>query len=161
MTEQLRRSADIAERHGIRIALEPLNPSIVNVETAIWTIDQALEIVEATGSERIGICLDVWNVWQQADLGVAIERAGPRIFALQISDWRTPRSFADRLVPGDGDIPLGRLLHRISDTGYRGACAVEIFSENVPDSLWSGDLEAVLHRSRAGIEAAWNEGPAA
>ena len=156
-TNQLRRLADIAERHDIRIALEPLNPAIVNVETAIWTIDQALEIVEVTGSDRIGICLDLWNVWQQADLESAIARAGSRIFALQVSDWRTPRSFADRLVPGDGVIPLGPLLHQIYNAGYHGVCAIEIFSKDVPDSLWEGDLVALLQRSRAGLRAAWQE----
>ena len=60
--------ADFAADHGIRVALEPLNATIMNVETAIWTVTQALEIIHAVDRDNFGICLDSWNVWQNADL---------------------------------------------------------------------------------------------
>lgn len=102
--------APFAADHGVKIALEPLNPTSVNVESAIWTVAQALDVIEATGRDEVGLCLDYWNVWQNADIEADIRRAGERIFTVQASDWRTPRSFADRIVPGDGVIRLGPLL---------------------------------------------------
>ena len=155
VAEHLKALAAIAADHGVRIALEPLNPTSVNVESAIWTVDQALDVIEATGREEIGLCLDYWNIWQNKGLDTAIRRAGDRIFTVQASDWRTPRSFADRIVPGDGSIPLAALLKTTREAGYRGAYTVEIFSLDVADSLYDGDLEAVIRRSRAGMEAAW------
>jgi sugar phosphate isomerase/epimerase len=152
---ELQALAPVAADHGVRIALEPLNPTSVNVESAIWTVAQALDIIEATGRDEIGLCLDYWNIWQNADIEADILRAGDRIFTVQTSDWRMPRSFADRIVPGDGDIPLARLLKATYAAGYRGACTVEIFSEDVADSLYDGDLTEVIKRSRAGMEAAW------
>ncbi|HEY0792040.1 MAG TPA: hypothetical protein VGD78_13335 [Chthoniobacterales bacterium] len=74
---------------------------------------------------------------------------------LQASDWRTPRSAEDRLIPGQGTVPLGKLMHATHEAGFRGACAVEIFSQNVPDSLCGTDLRAVVRESRKGLEAAW------
>jgi len=155
---QLRALAPIAADHGVRIALEPLNPTSVNVESAIWTVAQALDIIEATGRDEIGLCLDYWNIWQNADVEADILRAGDRIFTVQASDWRTPRSFADRIIPGRGAIPLGRLLKATYAAGYRGACTVEIFSLDVRDSLYGGDLDAVIRESRTGLEAAWGAG---
>ncbi|WP_374296863.1 sugar phosphate isomerase/epimerase family protein, partial [Sphingomonas sp.] len=138
----------IAADHGVLMALEPLNPSSVNVESAIWTIDQALDVIHDSGSGAVGLCLDYWNIWQQDDVEGAIARAGDRIFTVQASDWRTPRSFADRIVPGDGEIPLDRLLAATHATGYDRPYAIEIFSNDVADSLYDGDLDAVITRSR-------------
>jgi sugar phosphate isomerase/epimerase len=155
VAEQLRKLAPVAADHGVKLALEPLNPTSVNVESAIWTIDQALDVIEAAGSDHVGLCLDYWNIWQNAGVERAIARAGNRIFSVQASDWRTPRSFADRIIPGDGAIPLAKLLRATRETGFTGAYVVEIFSNDVADSLYETDLADVIHRSRAGLDAAW------
>ncbi|MDQ2893393.1 MAG: sugar phosphate isomerase/epimerase [Pseudomonadota bacterium] len=145
----------VAADHGVTMALEPLNPTSVNVESAIWTIDQALDVIEASGSDHVGLCLDYWNIWQNADVEAAIARAGDRIFTVQASDWRTPRSFADRTIPGDGEIPLAALIRATRATGYDKPWVVEIFSNNVDDSLYNDDLEAVVLRCHAGMAEAW------
>ena len=150
--------APVAADHGVTLALEPLNPTSVNVESAIWTIDQALSVIEATGHDAVGLCLDYWNIWQNADVEAAIARAGDRIFTVQASDWRDPRSFADRIVPGEGRIPLGRLIAATRRAGFAGPYVVEMFSNDVADSLYDRDLEDVIRRSRAGMAAAWNVG---
>ena len=155
---EYRTLAEWAAAHGVRVALEPLNASIANIETAIWTVAQAMDVVRAVGHDSFGICLDSWNIWQNADIYAEIEACGPKIFAVQVSDWRTPRSFLDRLVPGQGAIPLPRFFQAVHSAGFRGAYSVEIFSSGVPDALWDGDLERVLTDSRAGMDAAWAAG---
>jgi len=152
-----RELAAFAADHGGRVALEPLNASIVNIETAVWTLGQALEIVRAVGHDSFGICLDCWNVWQNANLLDAIKDSGDRIFVVQISDWRTPRSFEDRLIPGQGEIPLPAFLRAVREAGFVGAYSVEIFSRGVPDALWEADLEQVIRDSRAGLDRAWRQ----
>ena len=147
--------AEFAADYGVKVALEPLNASIVNIETAIWTLPQAMQIVHAVDRESFGICLDSWNVWQNADIHAQIKACGAKIFVVQLSDWRTPRSFLDRLVPGQGEIPLPAFLAAVHAAGFRGAYSVEIFSQGVPNALWDGDLEQVIVDSRAGLESAW------
>lgn len=154
---QLQNLSDLAADHGVRIALEPLNPTAMNTETAIWTVGQALDIVDAVDRSNVGICLDLWNSWQDPGINDEIRRAGNRIFALQVSDWRTPRSSGDRIIPGHGSIPLGSLLQTVHETGYRDACTVEIFSQDVPDSLYDTDLRAVVQESRKGLNLAWHK----
>ncbi len=147
--------AQFAADHGVRVAIEPLSASIVNIETAIWTVEQGLELIRAVDHPAFGLCLDFWNVWQNADLAAAIHACGDRIFLVQLSDWRTPRSFLDRLVPGQGKIPLPALLRAAHDSGYRGPYVVEIFSDNVPNALWQSDLTRLIQDCRAGMETAW------
>jgi sugar phosphate isomerase/epimerase len=72
-----------------------------------------------------------------------------------VSDWRTPRSYEDRLIVGQGAIPLPPLLRAVHESGYRGPDVVEIFSGDVPDSLWERDLDQVIAASRTGLEEAW------
>jgi sugar phosphate isomerase/epimerase len=154
---EYRELAAFAAAHGARIALEPLNPSIVNVETAIWTLQQGMQIVEAVDRTNFGICLDAWNIWQNAHLEEAIRACGDRIFVVQLSDWRTPRSYQDRLIPGQGEIPLASILRAVHETGFQDPYVVEIFSGDVPDSLWQSDLERVITESRKGVERAWDQ----
>ena len=136
--EVYRDVADFAAGHGARVALEPLSATIMNVETAIWTVRQALDVIRAVDRPNFGLCLDCWNVWQNADLDAAIREAGELITVVQISDWRTPQSFADRLIPGQGEIPLPAFLKAVREAGFMGAYSVEIFSGDIPDSLWTG-----------------------
>ncbi|WP_120715998.1 sugar phosphate isomerase/epimerase family protein [Tsuneonella amylolytica] len=150
--------ASVAADNGVELAIEPLHPVSLNVESAIWTIDQGLEIVDRANSDRVGRCLDYWNVWQSPDVLAAIARAAGRILSVQASDWRTPRSFADRIVPGDGEIPLAELVAATRAAGYDRPYVLEIFSEDVEDSLYDGDIASVVTRSREGLAAAWNEG---
>jgi sugar phosphate isomerase/epimerase len=60
-------------------------------------------------------------------------------------------------VPGDGIIPIGKLLQTVYQTGYKGACSVEIFSQDVADSLYKTDLKEVIRRSKKGLEDAWGK----
>jgi len=154
---EYRALADFAQAHGVRLALEPLNPALMNVESAIWTLEQAMRIVTAVDSDNTGVCLDTWNVWQNAGVGEAIKACGDRIFVVQVSDWLTPRSAADRHIVGQGEIPLPALIRAIHDSGYRGAYVLEIFSSEVPDSLWDAELSGVVSDSRIGLERAWRE----
>jgi sugar phosphate isomerase/epimerase len=115
--------ASIADYHGVKIALEPLNPVSLNLETAIWTYGQALDIVQEIDRDNVGICIDLWNIWQDDQLIKNINAEPERNFLLQASDWRTPLSSADRRSVGTGEILIGKLLHAVYNAGYRGPCA--------------------------------------
>jgi sugar phosphate isomerase/epimerase len=154
---EYRALADFAQEHGARIALEPLSAALMNVETAIWTLRQTMQIVAAVDRDNFGVCVDVWNVWHSPDVCQEIKGCGDRIFVVHISDWRTPRSFADRHIVGQGEIPLPALIRAIHESGYRGPYALEILSQDVPDSLWDADLSEVIRESRSGLEKAWRE----
>jgi sugar phosphate isomerase/epimerase len=69
---------------------------------------------------------------------------------VQLSDWKigslcTP----DRRVPGDGDIPLARLLHAIIASGYLGAFEIEMVGPAIEDEGY----ERAIARAIAACDA--------
>jgi sugar phosphate isomerase/epimerase len=149
--EHYRTLADHASQHGMRIALEALGPSLMNRNSILFAFSQAQEMADAVDRAAFGLCLDLYNSWQDPGLPAAIA-ACTRLFIVQLADWRRPRSLHDRRVLGDGDIPLQRLLRSVVETGYTGDYVLEIFSESVPDSLWE-NKETVIAAVGQSIQA--------
>lgn len=154
--EALKELGEFAAQRGMRIAFEPLSPVNIDSDTAVWGLDQGLEIVSRVGHPAVGVCVDTWNVWQTPDLERVIQECGKRILIVQLSDWKTPRSTSDRYSLGTGDIPLESIVRAIRATGYAGAWVVEILSSmHLDGSLWKRDLNGVLAENRDAFERIW------
>ncbi len=155
--EALKELGDFAGERGLRIAFEPLSPVNIHTDTSVWYLDQGLDVVDRVGNPNVGICIDAWNVWQTPDLERVIAQCGERIFLVQLSDWKTPRSTADRYSLGTGEIPLESIICAIRETGYNGAWVVEILSSmHLEGSLWKRNLDDVLDENRRAFERLWN-----
>lgn len=144
---------------GVRLALEPLNPLAMNEDSFVWNLEDALAIVEAVDNAALGICADIWNLAGQFDLRERLARCEGKIFLAQVSDYRRPRSFLDRLVVGDGTIDYRPFFDGLNDGKYDGPIVLEIFSKDVPDSLYDGDLYSVVERSRDALSALLGSNP--
>lgn len=153
--------AEYASTFDMRIAFEPLSPVNLHTDTAVWGLDQGLDLIERVNHPAAGLCLDTWNVWQTPNLPRVIERCGRRIFCVQLSDWRTPRSIADRYNLGDGEIDFAEIIGSIRGTGYAGPWVVEILSSfHLPGSLWKSNLDDLLKTNIRAFERLWNDGQA-
>lgn len=153
---EYRALAEFAGEHDIKIALEPLHPILMNVDTFICTLADALEIVDAVNLPNFGIFVDVWHIWPDADAEKIIRANGDKIFGVHINNWHRPRHFGDRAMLGTGQIDLPKLLRAIHESGYRGAYTLELFSsEHLPDSLWKSDLDQVIRENQAAFERLW------
>jgi sugar phosphate isomerase/epimerase len=147
---EYREIARVAADHGVRIALEPLNPILMNADTFVCSLAQAGRIVDEVDHPQFGMFLDVWHFWEDAGAADQIRNYAGRIFGVHVNDWRTPRAFGDRHLPGEGVIPLVPLLRTIRGTGYTGAYTLEIFSElRLSGSLWADPRRTVLEGKRA------------
>jgi len=156
--EALKELADVAAEHEMRLAFEPLSPVNLHTDTAVWGLDQGLEIVERVNHPAAGLCIDTWNVWQTPSLENVIAQCKDRIFLVQLSDWRTPRSTADRYSLGDGQIPLRDIVRAIRKTGYAGDYVVEILSSfHLQGSLWKTDLAALLRKNAETFDRIWRD----
>jgi sugar phosphate isomerase/epimerase len=156
VVDALKELGDFAAARDATIAFEPLSPVNVNTDTAVWSLEDGLELIERANHPNVGICIDTWNVWQTRGVEALIAQCGKRILVVQLSDWKTPRSTADRYTLGEGEIPLASLIGAVRKTGYAGAWVVEILSSmHLDGSLWKGDLDALLAANRAAFTRLW------
>ena len=147
---EYREAAKAAADCGVRLALEPLNPILMNIDTFICSLAQAGRILDSVDHPQFGLFLDVWHFWEETDAPALIHHYGEKIFGVHVNDWREPRAFGDRYLPGDGIIPLVKLLKAIRATGYAGTYTLEIFSEaHLEGSLWADSRRTVIEGKKA------------
>jgi sugar phosphate isomerase/epimerase len=150
--ELCRRAAD----YEIKVMIEPLHPIYCGLDSMISTFSEAAQLVDAVGADNLGFTFDVWHVWQQATVYEDIFKHADRIWAVHISDWKPIRCAVDRHIPGDGQIPLGKLMRTLEAAGYDNGYLVEFFSDRLlPDSLWRQDMDHVLRLCKMGFDKAW------
>lgn len=150
--------ARYAADRGVRIMFEPLHPILMNADTFICSLDDALRLIEHVNQPAFGLMLDLWHVWQERDIASRIQELGKLILGVHISDWprQQPRALADRVLPGQGLLDLPALLGAVAAAGYDGAYCLEIFSAHEwPDSLWRANPATVIEQGRRGFYKAW------
>jgi len=119
-----------ARAAGVTIALEPLHPMTCADRSVLSTLGQALDLCDELG-EGSGVALDVYHVWWDPDLPRQVARAGRRIAAFHVCDWkvRTTDTVFDRGLPGEGVIDIPAIRRMTVEAGYAGGFAeVEILS---------------------------------
>lgn len=138
-----------ARAAGVPLAIEPLHPMYAADRACVNTLAQALDLCEALdpqgvpGPVALGVAVDVYHVWWDPQLEAQIARAGRRVLAHHICDWRvqTRDLLTDRGMMGDGVIDLPRIRGWVRATGYAGFDEVEIFSAL---DWWTRDPDEVL-----------------
>lgn len=135
--------ADYAEKVGVKLALEPLNPMFGGNRTCLFTVRDALELCQTIGAPNVGIAVDVYHVWWDSSLADSLRDAQGRIFGYHLCDWleNTSDMLLDRGMMGDGVADLKSIREGVEAAGYAGACEVEIFSKC---DWWQRDPGAVL-----------------
>ena len=126
-----------AETVGVQLMVETANPFMADVHIA-HSLADTIRLADIAG---IGVCIDLFSCWTEADLQSLIAKALPRCRAVQFSDYvYGDRSVPDRAVPGDGVIPLERLVRWILEAGYTGAFDMELLGPRIRNE---GELAAI------------------
>jgi sugar phosphate isomerase/epimerase len=167
--EGLRRIAAEARSLGLRIALEPYSRHGGEEWTIVNTIPEAVELIEEAGvADAVGIQFDVWHLWDSEGLEEDIAAQIERIVGVHVNDVREPtRSFADRVLPGEGVADVPRILAALDRAGWDGCYDLEIFSDNgafgnaFPDSLWNVPPDDLARRGLETLASCWNQAQSA
>jgi sugar phosphate isomerase/epimerase len=164
VVEGLRTIADEAERAGVRVGLEPVNRVGGDEWAIVRSIPEALELLDEADRPQLGLLFDTWHLWNTPTLFDDIEAHVGRLVGVHVSDWRDPtRSWADRVLPGDGVAGVARIVGALDRAGWSGAYDLEIFSDNgtfgsaYEDSLWDVPGAELARRGREALLRAWEE----
>jgi sugar phosphate isomerase/epimerase len=158
----LRTVGDEAQRAGVRIGLEPVNRIGGENWTMISSLGDVVELLDEADHPALGIQFDTWHLWNTPNVVEDIAKHIGRFVGVHVADWRQPtRSWADRVLPGDGVAELPRLLGALEAAGWEGYYDLEIFSDNGtfgnawPDSLWDEPAEEVARAAREALLRLW------
>jgi len=92
---------------------------------------------------------------------VRVDRCTLGVSEFMTFPWTFEQDVADRLIPGEGEIPLDRFVAAIRRTGYSRPWVIELFSdESLEDSLWKGDLERLVATSASAFASMWGRSAA-
>ena len=140
---------DQANKHGLKLMLEFAGSAPqINRTKAAW------ELVKESGKKNAGLLLDSFLMFMK-DLHLEDLELLPtdRIFTVHVSDAiGKPKSelnmLKDRLIPGEGVIPLVPFLKEIKRKGYDGYYTIEIFNE----AYQKKDPLEIAIRARSAVE---------
>jgi sugar phosphate isomerase/epimerase len=118
----------VARDKGVRLLVE--NASALNVDIHMaHTLADAITLAETAG---IGVCIELHACWVEAGLKPLFRRAMPLTGLVQVSDYVLgDRSTPCRAVPGDGAMPLERLLGDVLEAGYTGLFDLELVGPRI------------------------------
>jgi sugar phosphate isomerase/epimerase len=112
----------------VRVLLEHTNQLRHDIGF-VHTLRDAADLVRPLG---LGLVVEVNACWMERGLAHTLSDAADLIGLVQVSDTMPgTRCTPDRAVPGDGMIPLGRVLGEILAAGYRGAFDLEMIGPRI------------------------------
>ena len=145
LLDALRELADDAAEAGVNLALQPMHQMFASDWTFLNTLDETTDILAMADHPQIGLAFDTYHLWQEPDLTARLSELVPLIEVVQVSDWHEPvRSRHDRLLPGDGIIPLAEIFECLIRGGYRGHYDLQVWS----DQSWQEDYPELIGRAR-------------
>ena len=123
--------AQAAGKRGVRAALEFQARATLgnNLQTAAMLVGEV-------NSPHLGICLDAWHYHvgpsQTEDLELLTRE---NLFHVQLCDLagvtRELATDSDRILPGDGDIPLVPIIGHLKTIGYAGPVSIELMNPQI------------------------------
>lgn len=107
----------------------------IALENVATSSDYLFDLLDAVGSDHLGICLDTGHMnlaraggFADYTQGDFIRRAGKRLIALHIADNDTSRD--QHLMPfGGGNVDFDDVVQGLADVGYTGLFNLEIPGE--------------------------------
>jgi sugar phosphate isomerase/epimerase len=134
-----------ARKHGVDFAIEHTNSLRVDVGF-VHTLHDAIDLADRLGT---GVCMEMNACWAERGLESTIRDHVDRIRLVQVSDFKVGTiASSQRLVPGDGDVPIARILRTLVEAGYRGVFELELIGDAIADEGY----DAAVPRAVAALD---------
>ncbi|MBC2187371.1 2-keto-myo-inositol isomerase [Listeria booriae] len=126
--EVLQELSNIAESHGVKIALE----FVGHPECTVNTFEDAYDIVQAVNRDNVGLVFDSFHFHAMGSNIENLKKAdGSKIFIFHIDDTEDFQigllTDDDRVWPGHGAIDLEAHITTLKQIGYSDVVSVELF----------------------------------
>jgi sugar phosphate isomerase/epimerase len=129
---------------GVPVLLEPTNPLRADISFVFWQRD-AMDLAREAGTK---VMLDFQSCWYERGLEQVVRDNIDLVGITQISDFVIGTTeTGNRAVPGDGDIPLERLLTMVLDAGFEGSFDLEVMGPRVEEEGYHSSVRRSVERA--------------
>ncbi|MFA5884228.1 MAG: TIM barrel protein [Acidimicrobiia bacterium] len=117
-----------ADAVGVLLTVEPTSALRLDLSFCT-TVRDGVDLARALG---IGLCVELNSAFAERGLVSTLAAATDVLAHVQVSDFVVGSlTSPDRAVPGDGDIPLARLVDAFEGLGYTGAYELEMVGPRI------------------------------
>ncbi len=135
-----------ARANGVEVAIEHTNSLRVDVGF-VHTLRDAIDLARRLD---VGVCMEMNACWAERDLDRTIAEGVDRIRLVQVSDFKVGTvASSQRLVPGDGNIPIERIMRELVAAGYDGVFELELIGDKISEEGY----ERAIPRAVAALDA--------
>ncbi len=135
-----------ARHRGVPFALEHTNSLRVDVGF-VHTLRDVVDLARRLGT---GVCMEVNACWAERGLVETVVAGADTLRLVQVSDFAVGTlSTPNRLVPGDGDIPLERILGQVLEAGYEGCFDLELIGPRIDEEGYAAAARRSIERLTA------------
>ncbi|GMV83766.1 MAG: hypothetical protein AMXMBFR7_49500 [Planctomycetota bacterium] len=150
--EHLRTAADAGRPFGITLCVE------VNWTSLCKSFRTARKLVELAAHPNVGLVWDPAHFVSTPSRVEDLVDCRGRFRHAHLNDirevcWEVMNINADRVIPGEGILPLRDWTNAVSAAGYDGWHCLELFSE----ALWANDLASICRKTMEGCKRVWPE----
>jgi len=118
----------IARARNVTLLVENANA----LNTDIHIAHTLADTIRLARIADIGLCIELHACWMEAGLASLFRDAVPITGLVQVSDYVLgDRTTPCRAVPGDGVIPLDRLIGDLLESGYAGVFDLELVGPRI------------------------------
>lgn len=135
-----------AKEVGVELSIETTLPSFAWV-SFLHSLEDARQV---SAMCDLGLCLDLFHVWDDPDLAEYLGEAADRIALVQIGDCVFDGTSPEKAVPGDGVVPLAEIIGQVARAGYNGVFDLELAGPRIDEE---GNV-AAARRGVAFLESA-------
>jgi len=142
--EKIASVVPLASSQGVLMAVEPTNSLLADV-SFVYSLRDGLDLARAAG---IKVVLDVFSCWYERGLEDLVRKNVEQIALVQLSDFVIgTHETGNRVVPGDGDLPLSRLVSMVLDAGYEGPFDLEIMGPRMDQEGYPAAIRRSVERA--------------
>ena len=150
LAEALTPLLDDARRRALPFGLEHTN----SLRADVGFVHTLRDVVDLARRLDIGVCVEVNACWAERALGTTIRDDVDTFRIVQVSDYAVGTlSTPNRLVPGDGDIPLERILGQVLTAGYGGAFDLELIGPRIDEVGYAAASRRAIERLGTMLDA--------
>ncbi len=148
--------AAVSANYGVTVSIEFCGPNLMPDEPHpfVTGVEGAMRIVDAADKDNLGVLVDSYHLYCAGEEPEAIDRLGKgKVFAAHINDSppgdHSNFTDAERVMPGDGILPLVDFIKHLDAAGYSGIVPCELFNPEIR----LGDPVEVARESREKSDA--------